>query len=330
MQAVDEWVWDFMPYAPPAPLTTRAGRFLVRNLSRYLGANSPPDQYFRPDWLSEAAKLQAKGRYSRVIVSYAFHSKFLKAFPAALKLVDTHDVFANRRGKLKEKGIKDYWYTLSPAQELVALKRADRILAIQDEDAEHFRGLLGNSNVYRVGWEPLSVAGTGDPGGSVIGYLATGIGTNLHSIVWFIEHVWSRLHTQRPRARLLVGGEVSRRLPDCPGMEKLGIVNDLREFYEKIDIAINPMLAGTGLKIKTLEAIAHYRCVVATPVGAAGLGAFNGRGIFICDKADEFVSTLKMLLDEPARLRRAAEDGQVVLSEMRAASVRNLNAALTL
>jgi glycosyltransferase involved in cell wall biosynthesis len=39
-----------------------------------------------------------------------------------------------------------------------------------------------------------------------------------------------------------------------------------------MDIVINPMVGGTGLKIKTVEALAYGRAVISTKAGASGLG----------------------------------------------------------
>jgi hypothetical protein len=52
---------------------------------------------------------------------------------------------------------------------------------------------------------------------------------------------------------------------------RLGFVQELQTFYGAIDIAINPMVGGTGLKIKTVEPLC-WRPVLATPAGIQGLG----------------------------------------------------------
>ncbi len=60
---------------------------------------------------------------------------------------------------------------------------------------------------------------------------------------------------------------------DIPGVVRLGVVDDLEPLYAECRLVINPAVAGTGLKIKTLEALAHLRTVVTWPSGVDGLSA---------------------------------------------------------
>ena len=51
----------------------------------------------------------------------------------------------------------------------------------------------------------------------------------------------------------------------------LGRVDDLSELYRSARVVINPVLAGTGLKIKTVEALSRLRPIVTWPTGVEGL-----------------------------------------------------------
>jgi hypothetical protein len=68
-----------------------------------------------------------------------------------------------------------------------------------------------------------------------------------------------------------VAGNVSGTLEvDVPGVIRLGPVADLRPLYSQARVVINPAVAGTGLKIKTLEALGHLRPIVTWPIGTDG------------------------------------------------------------
>jgi glycosyltransferase involved in cell wall biosynthesis len=58
---------------------------------------------------------------------------------------------------------------------------------------------------------------------------------------------------------------------DEPGVKNLGRIDDLKSAYRAARLVINPAVAGTGLKIKTLEALAHLRPVVVWPSGVDGV-----------------------------------------------------------
>ena len=51
----------------------------------------------------------------------------------------------------------------------------------------------------------------------------------------------------------------------------IGLVDDLDDFYRRIDIAINPMVGGTGLKIKSLEALSYGKALLATEDAMVGI-----------------------------------------------------------
>ncbi|MFC7539078.1 glycosyltransferase family 4 protein [Siccirubricoccus deserti] len=54
---------------------------------------------------------------------------------------------------------------------------------------------------------------------------------------------------------------------------RMADVPDPAQFYAAVDCVLNPMTGGTGLKIKTVEALAHGRPVLGTSAAFAGLPA---------------------------------------------------------
>ena len=88
----------------------------------------------------------------------------------------------------------------------------------------------------------------------------------------FLRFCWPSIVSAVPGARLLVAGKVCStvRRP-LQNVELLGAVEDLSELYRQAKVVINPAIAGTGLKIKTLEALSYQRPIVTWPTGADGL-----------------------------------------------------------
>jgi glycosyltransferase involved in cell wall biosynthesis len=71
--------------------------------------------------------------------------------------------------------------------------------------------------------------------------------------------------------RIVVAGFDSAALPRCPGVDLLGEVADLRDFYETIDVALAPIEKGGGMKVKIVEAMMHGVPVLATEHALEGL-----------------------------------------------------------
>jgi glycosyltransferase involved in cell wall biosynthesis len=67
------------------------------------------------------------------------------------------------------------------------------------------------------------------------------------------------------------------------------------EVYRLGNVIINPMQTGTGLKIKTLEALAYGKTVLSTHAGACGLNEFEGEFLTITDQPGEWVQAIHKL-----------------------------------
>ena len=71
----------------------------------------------------------------------------------------------------------------------------------------------------------------------------------------------------------------------------------LEDIYQQARVVINPMLSGTGLPIKTIEALAYSKAVLMTQSGARGLNKnFNEEAFLIAGNTDDFANKLVELL----------------------------------
>ncbi len=122
--------------------------------------------------------------------------------------------------------------------------------------------------------------------------------------------VWPLILHSRPNAKLLIGGRISGEIDatQYENVECLGFFQDLDEFYSLGEITVNPVVAGSGLKIKTLEALSRGRICIAASHSAAGLAAFIGHGLDIADTNEEYVALItKYMTDRNLRKVKMAE-----------------------
>jgi glycosyltransferase involved in cell wall biosynthesis len=86
------------------------------------------------------------------------------------------------------------------------------------------------------------------------------------------------------------------------GVHVTGRVNDVQPFYQRSSVCVVPLRAGSGTRLKILEAMALGRPVVSTPVGCEGLEASDGEHIHVAHGPDEFaLKTVQLLTDEGLR-----------------------------
>ena len=69
------------------------------------------------------------------------------------------------------------------------------------------------------------------------------------------------------------------------------------------------MRFGSGLKIKTVEALGNGIPLVTTNEGARGLTDADGHGLLIADDAPSFIKTLDALVNSPALRQRIGAGG---------------------
>lgn len=125
-----------------------------------------------------------------------------------------------------------------------------------------------------------------------------------------VEDVLPRVQQSVPDARvLLVGrrpGPVVRRLRG-PHVELRADVDDARAELRDVAVYVAPLVSGSGLKNKVLEAMAAGRPVVTTPLGAAGIG--TGDGLDVAD-VDDIAACVVAFLGDRDRMTRAGNAGR--------------------
>lgn len=133
---------------------------------------------------------------------------------------------------------------------------------------------------------------------------------NRDALAWLLREIWPRVRAAAPGAQLQVGGPG---IPDWAqghepaGVALRGFVEDLDGFYDAALMALVPYRFGGGTKIKALEAMARGCPVVATTIGAEGLGITPGREALLAEDAAGFAAAVVALLDAPERRRTLAE-----------------------
>jgi glycosyltransferase involved in cell wall biosynthesis len=122
----------------------------------------------------------------------------------------------------------------------------------------------------------------------------------------------------RPVTLRIVGagaGPTVQRLDSQAGVEVIGEVADVAPWYRDAHVAIAPLRAGAGCRIKVLEAFAQQRPVVATRIGIDGIAAEDGRHALIADDPGTFATACLRFLHEPELSARIAQEAFQLFEE---------------
>lgn len=226
------------------------------------------DDWCPPRLCEAVATLHRAHGYAAVVAHYVWQSGVLEHVPGALRVLDTHDLFGGRAQVAAQDGIAPNWYFTSIAEEARGLARADLVLAIQDQEATALRQ-RGARRVLTLGHPPALRPRPGGAPLAPFGLMAS-------------ANPWNLRATQALDAALAgtaLPWALAGRVAEHPALVlrsrplRLGRVARVAAFYAQVGCVLNPMQGGTGLKIKTVEALGFAMPVLGTRAAFAGLGA---------------------------------------------------------
>jgi len=133
---------------------------------------------------------------------------------------------------------------------------------------------------------------------------------NRHALDWFARDVLPLVVEKCPEARLVVVGSdppPRHSLPDAgAAIEIRGFVEDVHEPLGRYAVFVCPILSGSGMRVKLLEAFASGIPVVSTRIGAEGLADEDGQICALADDARAFAAHVLELFENPDRARDMA------------------------
>jgi GT2 family glycosyltransferase len=147
---------------------------------------------------------------------------------------------------------------------------------------------------------------------------------NITAIQWFCRESLPRIVERYPQTRVILAGSDPPPLHtfnDTTGaLEMAGYVPDIRPLLQRSAVFICPVLSGSGVRVKLLEAFASGIPVVSTYIGAEGLARTDGEFCFLADDPLSFADRVMDLFANPARgeeLARAARAEVITNWDMR-------------
>ena len=119
---------------------------------------------------------------------------------------------------------------------------------------------------------------------------------------YLLEQIWPTIVRELPQSELfIVGKNPPARwlsIPD-PRIRVTGKVESVIPFLQDANVAIVPILDGSGTRFKILEAMACGVPVVSTPLGCQGIDVQNGFDILVEESADWLAQRTIELLKSP-------------------------------
>lgn len=222
------------------------------------------------------------------------------------------------------RSVKSYEARIMPAM--------DSVIAISQADADAFRALAGVDAVVIPPFiEPRAPRTEQVATPSLVYVGVLGWQPNVQGLDWFCREVWPLVLQALPGATLdIAGGGLPKDaqgapvMPEhwrLPGIRALGFVEDLETVYRGALGLVAPVIGGSGVRMKLLEAFSAGLPTVTTTDGAAGLHVSDGDELLIADSPRAFADRVIRLLGDAALRERLRANGYAYLEANHSAAV---------
>jgi len=246
--------------------------------------------------LKKITELHQQHQYDYILVNYVFWANLicpLESLPNRPKfLIETHDCLTKQLqfhyGRMVnfEKCIAD---------EVSKLNRFDHVISISYEEKELFEQNGAKTPIHYVPQLLKSRWQNSTPKEIDLLYVAGDSESNVVSAEWFFREVFPKIDKQY---RLTVVGKIGAHVPDLPNIHKIPFVKELSDVYRKTRVVLSPILAGTGLKIKVIEAMSYGLPIVGTEKALDGFQVRKDTGLSVSNDPVSQVKVIHQLLSD--------------------------------
>jgi succinoglycan biosynthesis protein ExoO len=271
--------------------------------------------FVAPEQIEWCAARIARLKPDAVLVDTVFRAPVLghMAVAAVNSVIVAHDVFHLRHLALVSAGYHVHPAIFSRDMEARLLDLGDSVAAIQPEEAAVIRRMCPDKNVFAA---PMPAAPCPRlPGTERLPDRLIFVGSdslpNLDGLRWFFAEIWPRLRIWRTTLTLDLVGTCGKALPSLPeGVNRVGQVKNLAPFLHRASLAISPLRAGSGLKIKLLDYARHGLTTVATLASLQGFAPDEEAPFIAASDAIAFTGAVadQLRTNRPGAAERRALD----------------------
>jgi polysaccharide biosynthesis protein PslH len=141
---------------------------------------------------------------------------------------------------------------------------------------------------------------------------------NVASVEYFVKDILPLIRQQQPDIHLqLVGAHpaASIKALETDQIEVTGFVDSITDYLERATLALAPVVYGSGMQIKVLEAFLTGTPLVATSVALRGLNVQHEQEVLVGDTPADFAAAVLRLLSDPDLRARIGAAGRKYIED---------------
>lgn len=221
--------------------------------------------------------------------------------------LDAHDLLSDRFRAFQ--AFNRPCNALSFEEEAMRMNKFDKVIFLQHEELEKMKGSIPSEKLICCP-HPVKPHKPSIMRKQVehIGFLGGPSWPNIDGVQWFHDTVMPLMGKLAEKC-IAQGAFIHSPFSIfSPRLKKGSPIACLASYYQTVDIAFNPTLYGSGLKIKTIEALGHGVPLVTTRWGAQGLMEGANRCFLIADTPQEFAEAIAKLASSVALRQRLSKN----------------------
>jgi glycosyltransferase involved in cell wall biosynthesis len=140
---------------------------------------------------------------------------------------------------------------------------------------------------------------------------------NQEAMWWFINEIWPGIKSQFSNLEFYLAGKnmpSSFKQLKLDGIHVVDYVADATEFVSDKGINIVPLLSGSGIRLKILEAMSAGKIVVSTTIGAQGIN-YSDKNLLIADSLEQFITVFSLIQKNPINAKLIKEEARKLIIE---------------
>lgn len=262
-----------------------------------------PNQYLTTYLKDNFGAILNKKKYDYIFINYEFWTDLIRNqdLRGAKTIVDTHDwitlnEFYNNQNLDLGKRFGD---------EIKNLSFYDKVVTISQDEYFIFNSFLGDKVINIPPSFPENFGNENSEKKYDLIFVGSDNPFNIASVNWFTEKVLPFLPKE---IKICIIGRICKHVPNHESIEKVFFADDLESYYHASKIAICPMLKGTGIKIKVVEALSFGLPVVGTEKAVDGFLDKKNNGCMVSDDEKVFADIIKNLLNNSSDYEKQKQE----------------------
>lgn len=208
---------------------------------------------------------------------------------------------------------------LTAKAEIYYSKLYDKVIFVSEVETDYLnKRLPGKAVTIPVGINAVpAVELTGKPEKNLLSYVGNlNVAANVDTLHWIISDILPKI---RHDVKFMVIGkcpdDIREKYKNNNHVVFTGRVENLVEYIRKSQIFLSPILYGTGIKTKILEAMSMGVPVVTNDVGAEGIAARDGKELWIRNNSAAIAGQVDDLLEHYDDALNVAMAGRKLVEE---------------